>query len=274
MELNKSIFDFQDYKPYLIRLIESQQAKGRGFRARMAEVMGCQKSFVTKVLAPNSKADLSLEQVERLNLLLGHDKDQSNFMLLLVQYSRAGTPGLRDHFREQMKEILNRRLRTKKEVQSRTVLSPEDHMRYYSAWYYAAIRVAVSVPELQTAEAICEKLALPKTTVASALDFLSSRGLIEKKGNRYVHQARQQIHLSSDHSMIQKHHSNWRTRALSSLDRELSSDLHYSYVVALSEHDALRIRAYLVRVIQDVIKRASPSKEETVYAFGLDYFEL
>lgn len=272
--MKKNLFDFQDYKAYLRKLEQARPGKGRGFRAKMAEAMNCQRSFVTKILASGSNADLSLEQADKLNALLGHTKDEGSFFLLLVQYSRAGTESLRAHFRDQMKEILNRRLQASREMQSKNVLSPEDHMRYYSAWYYGAIRVAVSIPQLQTKETLCKRLGLPLATVASALEFLVSRGLVAQNGDHYTHSSQSQVLLSADHPMVSKHHSNWRSRALASLDREGSQDLHYSYVVTLSEHDALRIRSFLVETIQDVLKRAAPSKEETMYSLCLDYFEI
>lgn len=270
----KQIFDYQDYKAYLRELIRTQPGKGRGFRARMAEVMNCQRSFITKVLARESATDLSPEQGERLCSLLGLTSQEKHFFLLLIQFARAGTEGLREHVRDQMKEILNRRLQAEKDRQSRTVLSPEDHMRYYSAWYYAAIRVAVSIPSLQTKEALCKRFQLPIATISSALEFLVSRGLIEQKGDRFMHCAQQQILLSSDHAMVTRHHANWRTRTLAALDREGSKDLHYSYVVTLSQEDALKIRSFLVETIKEVLNRAAPSKEETIYSFCLDYFEL
>lgn len=238
----------------------------------MAEVMRCQRGFVTKVLS--GRADLSLEQTERLNTILGHSSEEAIYFLLLVQYARAGSSGLREHVRNQMKEILNRRLKAEKEMESRNILSPEDHMQYYSAWYYAAIRVAVSIPELQTKEALVRRLNLPLATVVSALDFLVSRGLVERKGDRFLHRKQQQILLSSDHPMVKKHHVNWRVRALSALDREGSKDLHYSYVVTISENDSLQLRSFLVESIQEFLRRAAPSKEEAIYSFCLDFFEL
>lgn len=269
-----SVFDFTDYKAYIHKRTQKMGGLARGFQSRMAEVIGCQKSFVTKVLAKESKADFSLEQAEKLNPLLEHTQEEADFFLLLVQLGRAGTAGLREHVRNQMKYALNRRLQVKDKTQSKNVLSPEDHMQYYSAWYYGAIRVAVSVPQLQTPEALAKRFQLPLATVKGALQFLLSRGLVEKKGDHYAHASQSQLQVSSEHHMVNRHHANWRMRALSSLDKESSTDLHYSYVVTLSESDALRIRSILVKTLEDVMRRATPSKEESIYSFCLDYFEL
>lgn len=272
--MRKIIFDHTDYKLYLATFIKSQVGHGRGWRARMAEAMDCQKGFITKVLAPDSPTHLSLEQAAKLNSLLNHSEDEANFFYLLVQFARAGNKILRDHFRGQMKQTLNRRLAIRKDLESQNILSVEDHMRYYSFWYYAAIRMCVSVPGLQTIEALRKKLNLPAAKVTSALDFLTSRGLVEKKGDRFVHSQRQQIMLAADHPMVVRNHGNWRLQALKSLESEAASDLHYTYVVSLSESDALKIRSFLVETIKEMQARAAPSAEESVYAFCLDYFEV
>jgi uncharacterized protein (TIGR02147 family) len=269
-----SIFDFSDYRAYIKKRIGELGPRARGFQSRMAEAMNCQKSFVTKVLSPQSTADFSLEQAERLNSLFEHSTDEASFFLLLVQFARAGTPTLREHFRDQMKQALNRRLKVKKDSESRNVMTPEDHLRYYSAWYYAAIRVAVSIPGNQTPEALAKRFQIPLSTVKDVLSFLVSRGLCEKKGDRYVHASQSQLMLPGDHPSVNRHHANWRLRALSALDQSASTDLHYSYLVTMSEGDALRIRSMLVKAIEDVLRRAAPSKSESLYSFCLDYFEL
>lgn len=272
--MEKSVFDFQDYKQYLQSLIGSQGEQGRGYRSRMAQVMNCQRGFVTKVLSASSSAHLSLEQAERLSGLLGHSSEEAHFFILLILYTRAGTPKLRQYFRGQMQEVLNRRLAVRKEMQSRSVLSPEDHIRYYSAWYYAAIRVAVTVPSLRTREALAGRLGLPVATISSALDFLVSRGILGKKGDSFFARDSQRIHLATDHPSVSRFHANWRIRALSALDCERPKDLHYSHVVPISEDDALRIRSFLVEMIKEFSKLAAPSPEQTLYSFCLDYFEL
>ena len=266
------VFDFQDYKAYLHAAIEAQPQK-RGFRSRMAELMKCQPSFITRVLGEGSSVDFSLEQAESVNDLLGHSLDEASYFLLLVQYARAGTSGLRNHVREQMKQILNRRLKFSKEMESRSVLSAEDHMKYFSAWYYSAFRVAVSIPQLQTVEALSKRFSLPISVVTEVLDFLRTRGFVEQKGNRFSTGSQHHIGLDSEHPMVNRHHVNWRARAMTSLDTRAATDLHYSYVVTLSEVDALKIRSFLVDTIKELMDRAAPSKEEVLYAVCLDFFE-
>lgn len=92
-----------------------------------------------------------------------------------------------------------------------------DQATYYSSWYYAAIHVAVSVPSLQSREALTQYFGLSGGLVREALSFLTSVGLLEKKGERYT-QGVTRLFLGKDSPMIKKHHTNWRMRSIHTLD--------------------------------------------------------
>ena len=64
------IFDFKDYKLYLAKVEERRPLKGRGFRAELARIMGCQTAYVSQVL--NGRANFSLEQAQAVSKLLVH----------------------------------------------------------------------------------------------------------------------------------------------------------------------------------------------------------
>jgi hypothetical protein len=63
-------------------------------------------------------------------------------------------------------------------------------------------------------------------------------------------------------------------QAIQSLDRPSPSDLHYSSVMSISKEAAEKIRDELLKIIQEsepVIKKA---KDEAVYGWVMDLFEL
>lgn len=86
-----SIYDFRDYKSYLQ---ERSAEKGlrSGFKSDLARASGCNSAYISSVLG--GKAQLSLEQAERVCPFLGLGKDEAHYFLLLVQKSRAGTAPL------------------------------------------------------------------------------------------------------------------------------------------------------------------------------------
>lgn len=266
-----SIFEYSDYKAYLRDWLERPGGSSRGERTRLAEAVRCHNGYVSQVL--NGAAHFSLEQAEAINHHLGHGKDQGGYFLLLVQAARAGTPGLRAHFTEQMKALVEKQFVLKDRLKFQKTLTREDQATFYSSWHYGAIHVLVSVPGCHTEKGISDYLGLPLTKVTAVLDFLTSVGLIARKDGRYEIGARH-IHLENDSPMISKHHTNWRLQAIHSLDRARQGDLHYSSVITASHEDSVRIREILVRAIEEVRGVVRQSRDEGAFSYAIDFFGL
>lgn len=269
--MEKSLFDFQNYKLYLTFVVEQRARLGRGFRSELSASAGVQLAFLYQVLKRD--AHFNLEHGQRINQFLGHTPEESHYFLLLIQHARAGTPELQRYFRDQMKVVLNQRLILKNRIENERSLSFEDEARYYNSWHLQAIRCAVAIPTLRTRDALARKFGLSPRKVKVALEFLAEKGLIEKKGDQYLPTTRH-LHLANDSGMRVRTHTNWRIRTLTSLEEEKARDLHYSAVLTLSEDDAIVIKAMLIDSIEKVISRVRASKEESVYTLCMDFFEL
>jgi hypothetical protein len=77
--------------------------------------------------------------------------------------------------------------------------------------------------------------------------------------------------------MISKHHTNWRLRAVRSLERDAERkdvNLHYSGAVALSRSNAEKIRKLLLSTIEAAEPIIAESGEESGYGLCLDFFEI
>lgn len=269
--MTKSIFDFSDYKIYLREVIRRQPKGGRGFKAKLSAGMACQSAYLSRVL--NGNADLSLEQAQRANAVLGHTKEESKFFLLLLLYNKAGTQELKQEFYEQMEQIIQQRLILKNRFNVKKSISREDQVTYYSAWYYTAAHFLLTVPEFQTRDAIAVRLGLPLKKVSSILDFLVSIGIATQEGHRFKTSA-MRIHLENDSPMISKHHTNWRMKAIQSTERETPDELHYSAVITIAKKDALKIKSALVKAIESVRELVKESNEEELFCYTVDFFKV
>lgn len=269
--MKKTVFEYRDYKKYLADWIESRPGQGRGERSRIAQALNCHLAYVSQVLGGG--AQFSPEQAEMLNRHLGHDSEETDFFMLLVSLGRAGTKALEAYYSKLIQQTLERRAVLKNRLNYQKTLSKEDQATYYSAWYYAAIHLLLGVPELQTKKALSEYLGLSLQRVSQVLDFLVGVGLAQEEGNRYRIGATS-IHLGNDSPLISKHHSNWRMQALQSLERERPEELHYSSVVTMSRADLEKIRSILVGAIEQVRGVVRESKEEALFCYSLDLFEV
>jgi uncharacterized protein (TIGR02147 family) len=269
--MSKSVFNFRDYKAFIEEKIASFPNKGWGIRSQLAEFMNSQTAFISQVL--NGNANLSLEQAEKVNEFFDHTRDESHYFLLLVQYARAGTSTLQSYFEEQMRQILEARLVLKNRLDVKQNLSREDQAIYYSAWYYAAIHILLTIPKYRTPEAMSRYLDLPVQRIIEVLEFLASVGLAEQ-GQEGWKIGSTRIHLSNDSPMISKHHTNWRMKAIQALEKDRDDALHYSSCISISRENAFQIKSRLIKEIEECKQIIWDSKEEELYGLSLDFFKI
>ena len=269
LEVEKTVFEYPDYKRYLLDWTEE---KGRGEKSRIAQALRCHMAYISQVL--NGAADLSLEQAESLNAYLGHSDEESDFFLLLVLYGRAGTASLREYHSRKIARTLEERRNLKNRLKFKKTLPIEDQAIYFSAWYYSAIHLLLQIPEFQTKEKISFYLKLPLNQVTQVLEFLESIGLATQSHGKYK-TGEVSIHLASDSPMIARHHSNWRMRTIQAIDRNDPAELHYSSVVSIAKKDAAQAHAIMTRAIEQVrtlVRESAP--EDSLFCYCLDLFEV
>lgn len=265
-----SLYDFKDYKAYLRSRVGGKSAR-RGLKSALAKALSCQPTYISQVL--NGPADFSLEQASDLNVYFGHSDEESHFFLLLVQKDRAGKPSLRKYFESQIQQVLDHRLNLTRRLGRQNTLSEEQKSVFYGSWHYLAIYLALTVPELRKRETLAQHFQLPLKKVNEVLEFLVQCGLAQQSGEKFMSESGL-IRIGNDSPHIIRHHTNWRTQALESLDREDVNDLHYSAVYSLSLADARRLKNQMLDHIKEYLSVVRESPEEEVYVLGLDFFNL
>ena len=264
------VYDFSDYKSFLRSRVGPSNSR-RGVKIAISKALKCQPTYVSQVI--NGGSHFSLEQGEVLSGFFGFTTDEKHYFLLLIQFARAGTKALEQYFKLQLDELRNRRLILTKRLGSGTLIQKEEQFVYYSTWQYAAIHMALTIPSLNTAKKIAEHYGISLKRTAEVLEFLCKSGLAKREGT-FFQVGISQIRLGNDSPNILKHHTNWRMRAVESLDRESLKDLHYSAVVTLSQKDVVKIKDKLLETISELLKDIRSSKEEESCALTLDFFNL
>jgi len=267
----KTIFHYADYKDYLVALVGPQHQR-RGLKSKLAKAIGSQATFISQVI--HGKANLSLEQADRINEFLGHTKAQAEYFFALVQKERAGTQSLRKHFETAIDELRAQQLNLTDRLGLKSKLTAESQARYYSSWHYAAIHIALTIEQLQSPTKISDFFKVPIGKVNSVLNFLVSIGLALRTEEGSYRCGQQTIRLGSDSSNILRHHANWRQLAIESLDREDPSDLHYSGVASLSKKDVQIIKEKILKNLEENLEVVRDSKEEELFCYSIDFFNL
>lgn len=263
------LFNFNSHHAILLWKIE--QAEGRGTKSKLAHAVNCQASYLSLVL--KGKANLSLEQVEAACRHFAFNADETEFTLLLTQKDRAGTTYLKDHFAQKIDALKARRLLLVERVGKATSLTPDQQATYYSAWTYAAVHIALTIPELRTPGAIRAYLGVTMEQVMKALEFLESVGLCVKVGDEYQ-TTKNVVRLSKESNNIVKHHTNWRLRAIDSLERERDHEMHYSAVFSANRETALKLKDSMLEHIKTFLKDIQAADEKDLYVMCFDLFGM
>lgn len=265
------VFTYSSYKKYLRDRLDIDGQELKGIRKKLADYIGCQPSYISQVLG--GKPHLMLEQADKINSFFSHNEDEEKYFLFMVESERAGTQTLKKFFNDQMNLIRKERTNLKKRLKNTEDISENDQHIYYSTWYYAAIHVIISIPGFQDLRKISQHLNLPINIVTEVIQFLERTGLIVLKDGIY-NLTKKSFYLGRESIFIQRHHINWRSQSLFSIEKNMSDDLHYSNVIAISTSDYKKIKELFIQTIENSRKIIGPSKEENLYAITLDIFNL
>lgn len=267
----KGIFDFREYKAYLRHRLRYMPKGGRGFKSVLAQHLGCQTSYVSQVL--NKGADFSPEQAEMANEVLNHTALESRYFILLVEFARAGTEGLRRHYKKIIDEENHKQFLLSERIKVKEVLSEEDKSLYYSNCIFTCIHMLVSIPEYQTIEAIGRYLGLPKKVVLDILDKLVGFGCIVSVNGRYI-MGPSRIHISSGSPMLLRHHTNWRVEALRRLQYHREDATRFTAISSVSKEDYNKIRKILISTVETYNKSIEESSAEELVCLNIDFFRM
>ncbi len=243
----------------------------RGARNRLADALNCQKGFISQVLS--GRSHFSLEHGMRICRFLNLDPQEEEFFLLLLHLGRAGSKELEGFYERRLGEIREKRQEIKERIRSNSELSEAEQMTYYSSWHYAAVHMCLYLPQARTRAAITDLLGVSPQLLARVLDFLVSVGIARQEGDEFL-SGPTRFHVSKDSPFVSRHHTNWRMRAIDSLDAPSKQDLHYSLVMSLSHEAAEQIREILLKGIQDIEPVLKAAEDKTIYALNIDLFGL
>jgi uncharacterized protein (TIGR02147 family) len=266
-----TIFEFDHYKSYLKQRIKELPGHGRGELSRIAKALNIHTTMVTHVL--KGAANFSIEQALSLADYLGLNELETDFLLALVQWERAGTTKAKDFYHRKIVEIRLKALNLTQRLGTQNKLSNSDRAFFYSSWVYTAIRLLTAIDRFQTPEALAHELDLPIGRVRAALEFLISRGLCTEENSK-VRYAAMPTYLEASSPLVSRHHQNWRHKAQERFERIRESDLVFTFPMVISDKDALRIREKLVQLIGEVKTLSEPSPSEELFVLNIDWIKL
>jgi len=270
--MTEDIYNFNDYRTFLKHLLKTSPKKGHGVRSQWAKAMNCQVAYVSHIL--KNLYEISIEQAEGLSRYLALSKEETEFFLLLVQKERAGTHQLKQFFLKLIEEKIKQRQHIRNRMKIKTSLSIEDQAIYYSSWIYAAVHIILTIPFYQDSpEKIAKYFNESLATIRRVLDFLETRNLI-RVNNGHFSVLNNYLFINKDSPLFSHQQSFWRQKAIESIYKNNSEEIHFASLFTASETDIKKIKEILLKSIEESTEIIKPSKEEKLYTICMDFFEV
>lgn len=267
-----NIFEFNDYKKYVQKWLETRPKKGHGYYAKIAEALSISAVMISQVFSGSK--NLSLEHAYLLADFIGLGLSEKNFFLLLVNYEKAGSQKLREHFRNEIKQVQKQKTESLKEIVGSDIsLSEVDKAIFYSSWLYSAIRLQTSIDGFQSVEALAKRFNLPREEILSKLQFLVDKNLCIQKSDGY-RMGPQRTHLEAGSPYIKPRQTSWRVKAFEKMESPKSSYLFYTAPMSISEDQYGELRKRLTEVIADLGTKVTQSKPDKLACLNIDLFDV
>lgn len=266
-----SIYDFKDFRKFILKIWEDSPNKGHGQSRRLAEYTQVHTTLISQIFS--GAKSFSMEQAVLAAEFLGLSESESDYFLLLVQYDRAGSKKLKEKLEKQIHQHQEKAKVFINRIQSTKVLTEEQKALFYADWVCSAIRQLTALKGFDTPEQISAYLGVPIKRTRESVQFLLEAGLcIEEKGKLKI--GPQSTHLRPDSPWVRTHHANWRQKSLEKLSGDEPSKLHYTAPMTLSAQDAYKIRKMLIDFLGQVDQVIDPSPSEELHCLNIDWFKL
>ena len=270
MTNKKTIFFFQNYRSFLKDYLK-ELPKSHGVLKTWAEQLKVHSTLVSQVMI--GKRDFTEEQALDLADFIGLRPLEKDYFLELLRLERAGTQNLKKYYQSKIKDLSSKALKLSERIETERKLTEQESAIFYSSWIYSAIRLSCSIDQGMTIDEISDMIQVPRPQVLAAIEFLRDSGFVKQNGARFEI-GTQYTHLGKGSPYLNRHHANWRIKALQKLDHVTDQELIYTAPFSVSEKDFAVIREQMVNVIQDFLKTVKASHGETVACFNLDLFKV
>src|SRR5688500_15293209 len=202
---------FKNYRLWLKSDLNHAKKGMKSIKTKFSEFIGCHPTFLSQVLS--GKVNLTLEQAILANEFFERTSFESEYFMLLVERERAGSKKLEDFFQKRIDVLLDEQDNLKNRFSDSQDIPADLQSLYYSAWYYSAVHVCLSIESYQSTQVIAQRLNISVSEVNQVIEMLLNAGLIEYKNKKYELSTKN-LYLGRDKVAIKHHHVNWRSQSL------------------------------------------------------------
>jgi uncharacterized protein (TIGR02147 family) len=264
-------YEFDNYRQFLEKRLKAMPKKGYGQMSLLARFLTVHTSLVSQIIKGHK--ELTTDQAALVADYFGLSALETEYFVLLVQSERAGNRSAKALCKKQLQRVREQAQTISKRLDVDGKLSEEERAVFYSDWTYSAVRQAVAIPGVDNVDSIAAYLDLSREKVQRCLEFLIRTGLCKASQNK-ISVGPLSTHVEASSSWVRVHHTNWRLRAVSSLDGPLRGDLHYTLPLTISAKDSDLLRERILQFIEQAKAIIDPSPSEEMFCLNIDWFKV
>lgn len=265
------IYDYNQFREYIELKLRSPNF-GRGAKAKLAEHLGCQPSFVSQVL--KDKSTFSLEQAFKVNDFLKHNPLEEEYFMVLVEWDRAGTMDLKKYFQTK-RDDLKEKSKLIENQMSYDQLSKEDTIAYFNNFNHVLIRNLIDIPELKNKKNLRKRMDVTVKEFDTALDFLREKGLIheDEKGN--LAQGQTRIHVKKESPLAKYANITARMQIINKYDEIGYDSLNYGSYMTLPRKSFEEFKKRFVALVVELNNHLEEEPSaDMMAALIVDFMEI
>lgn len=263
-----AIWIFPNYREIILDKIRNNK-NIRGYQSQVAAAAACHSSFFSHVL--KGESHLTPDQASGLCDFWSLNGDEAEYFLTLVNYERSNSESLKNRLKEKLTQLRHLSDSVSATKMVNVEMNYQHAILYYSNWYCSAIRVALRMPNLTTAQSIATKFFLPVDLVEQTLLLLEQMNLIEKDGDHWRNVVKN-ISLQTSREIMGRYHEAMRRITMTYFDRRNSNNVHATMVFAVTKDDQKKIRDLIRQTSERIAEIAAvPAVNEEICAITLDY---
>lgn len=267
----RAIYHFENYKDYLNYRISVLPKEGRGEFLKISKYLNVHTSLISQVL--RGVKEFSPEQAMKVAEYFGLVSEERHYFITMINLSRSGTKELREYYLQYLDKMKSDYFTVKKRVKKAIRLNDNQKSQYYSDWKFMAVWLATSLEKVVSIDDIQSELEISKKDISKIIDFLISVGLcVNDKGT--LQQGISTTHLDKESLLINRHHANWRLKALEKLENTSKDELYFTAPLTISEKDMKRIKESLLDAIENASSIVSKTKPEKLACLNIDLFNI
>jgi uncharacterized protein (TIGR02147 family) len=174
------VFSYTNYRVFIKDFFSEQKKANKHFsHAYFAQKAGFKsRSFILKVI--NGEKGLARSSVFQVAAAIGLGKKEQEYFTNLVFFNEAKTSGEKEYYFKRMSMA---------HKSNKTVLLHANQYKYFSKWFYAALRELVTFIDFKDDFSILAKMFNPPISKKQACDgvgLLLELGFIQKHENKYI----------------------------------------------------------------------------------------